>query len=58
MHQSPQFIHKCETMGNHIIELALPFLLFIPWRTGRVLSGKEFESVLPILFITLYFCQL
>lgn len=30
LHQSPEAIHKLETLGNHIIELLLPFFTFLP----------------------------
>lgn len=30
LHQSPEIIHKLETAGNHVIELLVPFLMFLP----------------------------
>ncbi|XP_045122870.1 lipase maturation factor 1-like isoform X1 [Portunus trituberculatus] len=30
LHQSPEVIHKLETLGNHIIELLLPLFTFLP----------------------------
>lgn len=38
LHHAPEIIHKLETMGNHIVELVVPFLLFYP-RNGRIFAG-------------------
>lgn len=34
-----EWVHKLETLGNHIVELALPVLLLSPWRVPRILGG-------------------
>ena len=38
LHQSPEAIHQLETLGNHVVELAVPFLLFLP-RPLRMAGG-------------------
>lgn len=38
LHQAPEVIHNLETMGNHVVELLVPFLLFYP-RKGRIFAG-------------------
>ena len=38
MHSTPNTIHTIETLGNHIIELLVPWLVFLP-RPFRVVSG-------------------
>jgi hypothetical protein len=35
----PEFFHKIETMGNHVVELVLPALLLFPHRYARMLGG-------------------
>ena len=30
LHQSPEIVHKIETMGNHVVELVVPFFVFLP----------------------------
>ncbi|XP_044308525.1 lipase maturation factor 1 isoform X2 [Varanus komodoensis] len=44
MHRSPWWFHQCETVFNHFIELAVPFLLFLG-RRMCILHG-----ILQILF--------
>ncbi|XP_065065932.1 lipase maturation factor 1-like [Rhopilema esculentum] len=44
LHQSPEVIHKIETLGNHFVELVAPFLLFLP-RPFRITGG-----IIQILF--------
>uniref|UniRef100_A0A7S1DWK6 Lipase maturation factor n=2 Tax=Hemiselmis andersenii TaxID=464988 RepID=A0A7S1DWK6_HEMAN len=39
LHHTPLWVHKFETMANHVIELALPFLLILPWHAARTLGG-------------------
>ena len=34
-----EIIHKMETMGNHVVELALPILLLLPFRTPRIIGA-------------------
>ena len=51
LHKSPEFIHKFEIVGNHIVELVLPFLLFTPWRTGRLASGCGIMGFMGIIII-------
>ena len=38
MHSTPNIIHTIETLGNHVIELLIPWLVFLP-RSFRVFSG-------------------
>ncbi|XP_064406835.1 lipase maturation factor 1-like [Halichondria panicea] len=38
LHQSPAFVHKLETLGNHFVELVVPFLIFLP-RPFRLTCG-------------------
>ncbi|KXJ05572.1 Lipase maturation factor 1, partial [Exaiptasia diaphana] len=38
LHQSPEIFHKFETLSNHFVELAAPFLLFLP-RPFRITGG-------------------
>ena len=44
LHQTPELMHKAETLGNHVIELIVPFFIFLP-RPFRLICG-----VLQILF--------
>ena len=44
LHQTPELMHKAETLGNHMIELIIPFFIFLP-RPFRLICG-----VLQILF--------
>lgn len=44
LHQMPEVMHMAETMANHIIELIVPFLIFLP-RPFRITCG-----LLQILF--------
>lgn len=32
LHQSPEILHKIETLGNHFIELIVPWFLLVPGR--------------------------
>ncbi|XP_071533654.1 lipase maturation factor 1-like isoform X3 [Panulirus ornatus] len=38
LHQTPDWWHKTETFGNHIVELVLPFFTFLP-RAFRITCG-------------------
>jgi hypothetical protein len=38
-HQAPAGWHSFETVGNHVVELGLPFLTFLPWRLPGILNG-------------------
>jgi len=44
LHQSPELLHKAETLGNHFVELIVPFFIFLP-RPFRLTCG-----VIQILF--------
>lgn len=44
LHQTPELIHKSETLANHVIELIIPFFIFLP-RPFRLICG-----VFQILF--------
>lgn len=39
LHNLPTSIHMMETMGNHVVELLLPWLILIPNRKCRLLGG-------------------
>jgi len=52
LHKSPEFVHKMEVMGNHIVELVMPFLLFTPWRRGRIISGGAIIAFMTIIAIS------
>ncbi|XP_022092556.1 lipase maturation factor 1-like [Acanthaster planci] len=39
LHQSPEAMHKFETLSNHFIELVTPIFLLIPWRPTMMLAG-------------------
>jgi lipase maturation factor 1 len=47
-HYNPPFIHLIETMGNHVIELVLPWFTFLPrnWRVFNGFSQIFFQFVL------------
>jgi len=36
----PEWFHKVETLGNHVVELALPVLMLIPHRMARFAGGS------------------
>jgi len=38
-HQAPSGWHAFETFGNHVIELVLPFLTFVPHRIAWITNG-------------------
>ncbi|UYV83731.1 LMF1 [Cordylochernes scorpioides] len=38
LHQSPEIIHKMETLGNHVVELILPWFTFLP-RPFKLICG-------------------
>ena len=38
LHQNPEFIHKAETLANHVVELIVPFFIFLP-RPFRLICG-------------------
>lgn len=44
LHQAPELWHNAETLGNHVVELVIPFLMFLP-RPFRLFCG-----VVQILF--------
>ncbi|XP_057311803.1 lipase maturation factor 1-like [Hydractinia symbiolongicarpus] len=50
LHQTPEFMHNFETLGNHFIELIAPFFLLLT-RRFRIISGllQIFFQVLLIL---------
>lgn len=39
VHQSPELIHKIETIGNHIVELIVPWFMLIPLRPVDLFVG-------------------
>ena len=44
LHQSPEAVHKLETLANHVVELVIPFFLFLP-RPIRTFGG-----IIQVLF--------
>lgn len=51
MHQTPEWMHKFETLSNHFIELVAPIFLLTPWRNLRLIGGLLqviFQTVLII----------
>ena len=38
-HQAPEWWHKFETFGNHMIELVFPWFTFIPHRSAWIFNG-------------------
>eukprot|EP00112_Aurelia_sp_Birch-Aquarium-sp1_P001317 Seg1139.5 transcript_id=Seg1139.5/GoldUCD/mRNA.D3Y31 product="Lipase maturation factor 1" protein_id=Seg1139.5/GoldUCD/D3Y31 len=45
LHQSPEFIHKIEVLGNHFVELVAPFFIFFLSRSFTIAGG-----IIQILF--------
>eukprot|EP01031_Cornospumella_fuschlensis_P028598 gene28598-34523_t len=39
-HHNPEWVHKMETMGNHVVELACPWLLLIPHSYVQRVAGS------------------
>jgi len=53
-HHAPNFWHKCETLGNHIVELACPFMLFFPasgWARGISIVGGIIQISFQLVLI-------
>lgn len=44
-HSTPEWFHRAETMVNHVIELAAPWLLLVPYRPAQMTG-----AVLQVLF--------
>ncbi|XP_063682569.1 lipase maturation factor 1-like isoform X1 [Bolinopsis microptera] len=51
LHHAPPEWHKVETMGNHIIELLLPWLLLIPHRQVAAFAGSA-QIFFQVVIIT------
>lgn len=49
MHQEPEIMHKSETMVNHVIELVVPFMLFLSRRF--VIFGGFLQIFFQVLII-------
>eukprot|EP00944_MAST-04C_sp_MAST-4C-sp1_P002487 g2487.t1 len=45
LHKSPMRMHNLEVLGNHFVELVLPWLFLSPWR-----SPRHFAGVLHVVF--------
>jgi hypothetical protein len=43
LHHTPEFVHKFETLSNHIVELIVPFFMFIP------VKNRFFSSICGFL---------
>jgi hypothetical protein len=39
VHQSPEIIHKIETIGNHVVELVIPWFILLPHRYCNLFVG-------------------
>ena len=39
LHKSPMRMHNLEVLGNHFVELVLPWLFLSPWRSPRHFAG-------------------
>ncbi|CAM9417622.1 unnamed protein product, partial [Heterosigma akashiwo] len=49
LHKLPGWYHKAETAMNHVVELACPWLLLVPWRCAAAAGGLlqiAFQAVL------------
>ncbi|KAH9362854.1 hypothetical protein HPB48_015183 [Haemaphysalis longicornis] len=48
LHQSPPFVHKLEVLGNHIIELIVPWFMFLtrPFRLACGIIQISFQVIL------------
>ena len=51
LHASPAIIHKAETLGNHIVELLLPWLLLVPYVRWVSLGGGLIQIVFQCMLI-------
>ena len=38
-HLAPRWWHRCEVAGNHVAQLAVPFLLFVPQPVASIAAG-------------------
>eukprot|EP01063_Lacrimia_lanifica_P002442 TRINITY_DN11289_c0_g3_i1.p1 TRINITY_DN11289_c0_g3~~TRINITY_DN11289_c0_g3_i1.p1 ORF type:complete len:502 (+),score=153.18 TRINITY_DN11289_c0_g3_i1:197-1507(+) len=48
-HHMPEWWHRLEVLGNHVVELALPWLTILPWRAGLMANGAAqvlFQGIL------------
>ena len=39
-HHLPKWVHKCEVAGNHVAQLVLPFLLFLPQPVASIAGAS------------------
>ncbi|KAH6944819.1 hypothetical protein HPB50_005364 [Hyalomma asiaticum] len=48
LHQTPEFVHKLEVIGNHIIELIVPWFMFLtrPFRIACGIIQISFQVIL------------
>ena len=56
MHQSPELMHKFETLSNHIIELVVPIFILLPWRPTRMMAGA-LQILFQVGFQMLFLCK-
>jgi hypothetical protein len=40
LHAMPGWFHSLGVLVNHVVELAVPWLLLLPWRGGRMAAGS------------------
>ena len=52
MHQSPEFVHKIEVLGNHAIELGFGWLVILPNRMCKLVGGSFLVLFQVILIIS------
>jgi Lipase maturation factor len=52
VHQMPHWFHASGVMTNHIVELAVPWLLFLPFRRVRAMCGIVFIGFQAFLIAT------
>ncbi len=51
-HQAPEFWHKLEVLGNHLVELVCPLLAFVPFRSAGMINGAAQIAFQTILILT------
>lgn len=51
LHQAPQAWHAFEVFGNHVIELFMPLLTFLPSRRAWIVNGA-FQILFQFILIS------
>ena len=52
LHKSPEAVHKMETLGNHFVELIVPWFILLPYRKFRIFAAFVQISFQVILIIS------